>query len=110
MNAPILAPQHIEDGANVGLWAGQEVVVQDVPPVIDRHRRRLRPSLPDATEPAFARAAARCEDISSLNVFARLEGIRARIAIGDAADLHRRDAIPLLGQALRDRLVGRERH
>lgn len=100
LDAPhALASQHGEDGADVALRTGQQVVVENVAALPDGQLPQRPLAFWHAAEPAAIRAAPRGDDVSRLQVHAGSE-VAAGLAGGGAADAHRRDFVPGVCQAL----------
>src|SRR4029077_919355 len=95
-DAPVLAAQHGEYRFDMLTRACQQIIVEDVPALDDRQKMRRRPFLPDTAKPTPARATARSDGVTRLDVAAGDE-FQAVIAVCHATDLYRGDRVPLLG-------------
>ncbi len=101
LNTPqALFGEHGEDGADVALRTGQQIVVENVAAFPDGQFPQRSLALWYAAEPAAIRAAPRGDDVSRLQVHAGGE-VAAGLAGGGAAKAHRGDLVPGVGQALR---------
>src|SRR5690242_2758222 len=82
------------------LGTGEQVVIKDVPALLNWEFTDHPVSLPDRTKPAAIWTAAARNDVTTLHIPTRYE-VLAACSNGRTSDLHRGYSLPLARQALR---------